>query len=96
MDRNWIRSGEKNYKQQQPYQQPQQQPYQQPYQQPHQQPHQQHYRKKNDYNSQEFYNHDYKSIKQVAQVIKKESFNIALHEDELLNTNFSLLKNCLM
>jgi hypothetical protein len=89
MDRNWIRSGEKNYKQPLPQSQ-------QPYQQPYQQPHQQHYRKKNDYSGQEFYNHDYKSIKQVAQVVKKESFNIALHEDELLNTNFSLLKNCLM
>jgi hypothetical protein len=35
-------------------------------------------------------------MKQVIQVAKKESFNIALYEDELLNPNFSLLKNCLM
>jgi hypothetical protein len=49
-----------------------------------------HYRKKNDYSSQDFYS---KNAKQVVQPVKKESLQVALVEDELMSTTFSWIKN---
>lgn len=49
-----------------------------------------HYRKKNDYNSQEFYS---KTAKPIVQAIKKDLLQISLVEDELNSANFSWVKN---
>jgi|688.fasta_scaffold1523552_2 hypothetical protein len=51
-----------------------------------------HYRKKNDFSGQEFYS---KSAKQVStqSVIKKEGLQVALFENELIDSNFSWVKN---
>jgi hypothetical protein len=53
---------------------------------------QHHYRKKNDYSGQEYYN---KNVKHVSShtIVKKESLQIALVENELMDHNFSWLKN---
>ena len=99
MDRNWNRggggassgsggggggssSGEKLYKQ--PYSGGQ-------HNQQHNQPHNQHhYRKKNDFSGPEFYS---KMAKPIVQPLKKEGLQVALIEDELMDVNFSWLKN---
>jgi hypothetical protein len=49
-----------------------------------------HYRKKNDYNSQDFYS---KNMKPVVQPLKKDSLQVSLVEDELNSANFSWIKN---
>ena len=96
MDRNWNRngggggsSGEKMYKQ--------------PYSnggggRNHNQPYsgsagsntQNNYRKKNDFSGQEYYS---KIVKPVVQPLKKESLQVELLEDELMDVNFSWIKN---
>lgn len=48
------------------------------------------YRKKNDYNGQDFYS---KNTKPVAQPVKKESLQVALVEEELNSATFSWIKN---
>jgi|LakMenEpi03Aug12_release.lakeMendotaPanAssembly.Ray.scaffolds.fasta_scaffold1937465_1 hypothetical protein len=53
----------------------------------HQQPH---YRKKNDFSGPEYY---IKTAKPIAQSLKKESLQVALFEDELMDVNFSWIKN---
>ena len=87
MDRNWNRSGssgggggEKMYRQ--PYSGGGQH-------QQHQQQHN-HYRKKNDFSGPEFYS---KIAKPIVQPLKKESLQVALVEDELMDVNFSWIKN---
>lgn len=86
MERNWNRSGgsgvagEKMYKQSYSGGQ-------------HYQNHNnnQHYRKKNDFSGQEYYS---KIAKPVAvQPLKKESLQVALIENELMDVNFSWIKN---
>ena len=49
-----------------------------------------HYRKKNDYNGQDFYS---KNAKPIVQPVKKESLQVASVEDELMATTFSWIKN---
>ena len=49
-----------------------------------------HYHKKNDFSGQEFYS---KTAKPIAQPLKKESLQVALFEDELMDVNFSWIKN---
>ena len=49
-----------------------------------------HYRKKNDYSSQDFYS---KTVKTIVQPVKKESLQVASVEDELMSANFSWIKN---
>jgi hypothetical protein len=49
-----------------------------------------HYRKKNDYSGQDFYN---KNTKPSLQIIKKESLQVASIEEELNSSNFSWIKN---
>jgi hypothetical protein len=49
-----------------------------------------HYRKKNDYSSQDFYS---KNAKPIVQPVKKETLQVALVEDELMSTTFSWIKN---
>jgi hypothetical protein len=49
----------------------------------------QHYRKKNDYSGQEYYNK--KTVS--SQPLKKEGLQVALVENELMDSNFSWLKN---
>ena len=49
-----------------------------------------HYRKKNDYNGQDFYS---KNAKSIVQPVKKESLQVASVEDELMSTTFSWIKN---
>jgi len=49
-----------------------------------------HYRKKNDYNGQDFYS---KNAKPIIQPVKKESLQVASVEDELMATTFSWIKN---
>jgi hypothetical protein len=50
-----------------------------------------HYRKKNDFSGQEYYS---KTVKPVVQLpLKKESLQVELIENELLDINFSWLKN---
>lgn len=49
-----------------------------------------HYRKKNDYNSQDFYS---KNMKPAVQPVKKDSLQVSLVEDELNSVNFSWIKN---
>jgi hypothetical protein len=49
-----------------------------------------HNRKKNDYNSQEFY---CKTIKPAVQPLKKESLQVASIVDEIMSANFSWMKN---
>ena len=49
-----------------------------------------HYHKKNDFSGQEFYS---KTAKQIVQPLKKESLQVALFEDELMDVNFSWIKN---
>jgi hypothetical protein len=51
---------------------------------------QHHYRKKNEFSGPEYYS---KVAKPVSQTVKKESLDIALIEDELLDVNFSWIKN---
>jgi len=96
MDRNWNRSGssgssggvssggggEKMYRQ--PYSGGGGGQHQQ-----HQQQHN-HYRKKNDFSGPEFYS---KNAKPIIQPLKKESLQVALVEDELMDVNFSWNKN---
>jgi hypothetical protein len=48
------------------------------------------YRKKNDFSGQEYYS---KIVKPVVQPLKKESLQVALLEDELMDVNFSWIKN---
>ena len=100
MDRNWNRGGgsgggvsggsgggvssggEKLYKQ--PYSGGQ-------HNQQHNQPHNQHhYRKKNDFSGPEYYS---KVAKPVTQPLKKESLQVELVEDELMDEKFSWIKN---
>jgi hypothetical protein len=50
----------------------------------------QNYRKKNDYSGQEYYS---KIAKPVVQPIKKEGLQVALIENELMDVNFSWIKN---
>jgi hypothetical protein len=94
MDRNWNRGGansgssgssgniygggEKNYKQ--PYSGGQH----------HNNTHYSHYRKKNDFSGPEFY---CKAAKPAIQPLKKESLQVSLIEDELMDVNFSWIKN---
>ena len=47
-------------------------------------------RKKNDYNGQEYYN---KKPVPSSQPLKKEGLQVALVENELMDSNFSWLKN---
>ena len=51
-----------------------------------------HYRKKNDFSGQEYYS---KTVKPVLTqpVVKKESLQVALIENELMDNNFSWVKN---
>ena len=49
-----------------------------------------HYRKKNDYNGQDFYS---KNAKPIVQPVKNESLQVASVEDELMATTFSWIKN---
>jgi len=53
---------------------------------------QNHYRKKNDYSGQEYYN---KTVKPFVThpVIKKDILQVSLIENELMDHNFSWLKN---
>ena len=48
------------------------------------------YRKKNDFSGPDFYS---KNAKQTVQPLKKESLQVALFEDELMDVNFSWIKN---
>ena len=51
-----------------------------------------HYRKKNDFSGQEYYNKIVKPV--LAQpVVKKEVIQVILIENELMDNNFSWLKN---
>jgi len=83
MDRNWNRGGtsgvggEKMYKQSYSGGQNQNQNQNQ------------HYRKKNDYSGQEYYNKKPVS----SQPLKKEGLQVALVENELMGSNFSWVKN---
>jgi hypothetical protein len=49
-----------------------------------------HYRKKNDYSSQDFYS---KNAKPIVQPVKKESLQVESVEDELIASTFSWIKN---
>ena len=51
----------------------------------------QNYRKKNDYSSQEYYSKIAKPV--VVQPLKKEGLQVALIENELMDVNFSWVKN---
>jgi hypothetical protein len=86
MDRNWNRGGNSGAGGEKIYRQP--------YHQNHQNHHQQ-YRKKNDYSGQEFYsNTNSKITKPISsQPLKKEGLQVALVENELMDSNFSWVKN---
>ena len=62
------------------------------YRQPYTSNHHYHYRKKNDFSGQEYYS---KTVKPVLSqpVVKKESLQVALIENELMDNNFSWVKN---
>lgn len=53
--------------------------------------HYQHYRKKNDFSGQEYYSKIAKPV--VVQPQKKEGLQVALVENELMDINFSWVKN---
>jgi hypothetical protein len=86
MDRNWNRggAGEKMYRQSYSGGGGHNNHYHQ------QQQQTQHYRKKNDFSGPEFYS---KMAKPIVQPLKKECLQVALIEDELMDINFSWLKN---
>jgi hypothetical protein len=50
-----------------------------------------HYRKKNDYSGQEYYSKMTKTVS--SQPLKKEGLQVALIENELMDSNFSWVKN---
>jgi len=50
-----------------------------------------HYRKKNDFSGQEYYSKTVKPVVQLA--LKKDSLQVELIENELIDINFSWLKN---
>jgi len=56
--------------------------------------HHNYYRKKNDFSGQDYYNKTVKSV--VQQPIKKEGLQVASIENELMDINFSWLKNTII
>lgn len=83
MDRNWNRGGNSGAGGEKIYRQS------------YHQNHHQQYRKKNDYSGQEFYsNTNSKITKPISsQPLKKEGLQVALVENELMDSNFSWIKN---
>ena len=54
--------------------------------------HHYHYRKKNDFSGQEYYSKTVKPVLTLP-IVKKESLQVALIENELMDNNFSWVKN---
>jgi hypothetical protein len=92
MDRNWNRGGGANLNSNSYSNSTNTTGGEKMFRQPYSTGHHYHYRKKNDFSGQEYYNKIVKPV--LAQpVVKKEVIQVILIENELMDNNFSWLKN---